>query len=233
MKALVLLSGGVDSATCLALAKEKCSEVLALSMSYGQKHIKELESAQALANYYQVKLLHMDLAKIFMYSNSSLLQNSTEDIPVNSYAEQTKERKDRILSTYVPFRNGLFLSAAASIALSHNCDVIYYGPHKDDIACNAYPDCSKEFNLAISDAIFLGSGKKITVLAPFVNLTKKDIVKQGLKLKVPYELTWSCYLGAENPCHKCATCIDREAAFIANGIKDPLLGRSNKDACKK
>lgn len=233
MKALVLLSGGVDSATCLALAKEKCSEVLALSMSYGQKHIKELKSAQAIADYYQVKLLQMDLSKIFMYSNSSLLQNSTEDIPVNSYAEQVKATKDKIVTTYVPFRNGLFLSAATSIALSHNCDVIYYGPHQDDVAGNAYPDCSKEFNAAISNAIFLGSGKKIKIIAPFVNLTKKDIVKQGLKLKVPYELTWSCYLGEENPCHKCATCIDREAAFISNGIKDPLLERRDKDVCKK
>lgn len=222
LKALVLLSGGVDSSTCLALAKEKYSEVLALSMFYGQKHNKELESAKKIAKYYNVEFLQMDLAKIFAHSNCSLLQNSTENIPETSYCEQLADSKEGVVSTYVPFRNGLFLSAATSIALEYNCDVIYYGPHADDAAVNAYPDCSKEFNESMAKAIYLGSGKKIRLLAPFVDKTKKDIVKEGLRLQVPYELTWSCYAGKENPCHKCATCLDREAAFIANGIIDPL-----------
>ncbi len=229
MKALVLLSGGVDSSTCLALAKEKYGDnVLALSMSYGQKHSRELESARALAKFYHVQLLEMDLAKIFAHSNCSLLQGSSEDVPQGTYAEQLEAQSDSTVSTYVPFRNGLFLSTAASIALEYACDVIYYGPHADDAAGNAYPDCSPEFNAAMQQAIYLGSGKKLRLEAPFVDKTKKDIVHEGLRLGVPYELTWSCYEGKDEPCHKCGTCLDREAAFVANGVVDPLVGKEHQ-----
>lgn len=223
MKVLVLLSGGVDSSTCLALAKEKYGDnVLALSMFYGQKHSKELQAAQAVADFYHVELLQMDLAKIFAHSCCSLLQGSQEKVPHASYAEQLKESKGEPVSTYVPFRNGLFLSAAASIALEYGCNEIYYGPHADDAAGNAYPDCSIEFNEAMNLAVYLGSGRKVRLVAPFVAKTKKEIVAEGLRLGVPYELTWSCYDGGEKPCHKCGTCIDREAAFAANGVIDPL-----------
>lgn len=229
MKALVLLSGGVDSSTCLALAKEKYGDnVLALSMSYGQKHSRELESARALAKFYHVQLLEMDLAKIFAHSNCSLLQGSSEDVPQGTYAEQLEAQSDSTVSTYVPFRNGLFLSTAASIALEYACDVIYYGPHADDAAGNAYPDCSPEFNAAMQQAIYLGSGKKLRLEAPFVDKTKKDIVHEGLRLGVPYELTWSCYEGKDEQCHKCGTCLDREAAFAANGVVDPLVGKEHQ-----
>ena len=122
----------------------------------------------------------------------------------------------------MPFRNGLFLSAAASIALEYECNEIYYGPHADDAAGNAYPDCSVEFNESMNLAVYLGSGRKVRLVAPFVDKTKKDIVAEGLRLGVPYELTWSCYDGGEKPCHKCGTCIDREAAFAANSVVDPL-----------
>ena len=125
------------------------------------------------------------------------------------------------MSTYVPFRNGLFLASAASLAISKECEVIYYGAHADDAAGNAYPDCSSAFNRAINDAIFIGSGNQCRVEAPFVGLTKAQVVKIGLDLKVPYELTWSCYEGQEKPCGKCGTCIDRAEAFRLNGIEDP------------
>lgn len=224
MKALVLLSGGVDSTTCLALAKEEFGEnVIALSMFYGQKHSKELASAKAIADFYHVELITMDLAKIFAHSSCSLLQGSAEEIPQESYDKQLKERNGEAVTTYVPFRNGLFLSTAASIALEYECDVIYYGPHADDAAGNAYPDCSIEFNEAMKQAIYLGSGKKLHLEAPFVDKTKKEIVAEGLRLGVPYELTWSCYCGTDKPCRKCGTCIDREQAFLANGVVDPLL----------
>lgn len=226
MQALVLLSGGVDSSTCLALAKEKYgAEVMALSMSYGQKHQRELQAAQAVADYYQVQLLHMDLAQIFAHSDCPLLQNSTQAVPHESYAEQLQKRPGGIVATYVPFRNGLFLAAAASIALEYGCSEIYYGPHADDAAGNAYPDCSQEFNAAMNEAVYLGSGGQVRLVAPFVNKTKKDIVAEGLRLGVPYELTWSCYDGGAAPCHQCGTCIDREQAFKDNGVEDPLAGK--------
>lgn len=224
--ALVLTSGGVDSTTALALAIEKYGKdhVIALSISYGQKHSKEIEAAKAVAQHYGVEQLFLDLGLIFQYSNCSLLQQSTEDIPEESYAEQIeKTGGETPVSTYVPFRNGLFLSAAASIALSRDCEVIYYGAHADDAAGFAYPDCSPVFNNAMNTAIYEGSGHQLRIEAPFVNKNKSDIVGIGLKLDVPYELTWSCYEGGDKPCGKCGTCIDRAAAFAANGVADPAL----------
>lgn len=224
--ALVLTSGGVDSTTALAIAIDKYGKdhVLALSISYGQKHSKEIEAAKAVARHYGVEQLFLDLGLIFQYSNCSLLQQSTEDIPEESYAEQIeKTGGETPVSTYVPFRNGLFLSAAASIALSRDCEVIYYGAHADDAAGFAYPDCSPVFNNAMNTAIYEGSGHELRIEAPFVNKNKSDIVALGLQLNVPYELTWSCYEGGNKPCGKCGTCIDRAAAFAANGVTDPAL----------
>ncbi len=226
MKALVLSSGGVDSTTCLGLAVEKYGKenVVALAISYGQKHTKEMESAKAVSEYYGVELLTLDLAKIFRYDTKcSLLIGSDNDIPEESYADQLKKTDGKPVSTYVPFRNGLFLSSAASIALSKDCSVIYYGAHSDDAAGNAYPDCSNAFNQAMRQAIEIGSGSQLTIEAPFVNFTKADVVREGLRLGVPYELTWSCYEGGETPCGKCGTCRDRAAAFAANGVADPAI----------
>ena len=224
MKALVLSSGGVDSTTCLGLAIERFGKenVIALAITYGQKHTKEVEAAQAVAQYYGIDLLSLDLSTIFRYDTKcTLLQGSEEEIPEESYAEQLKKTDGKPVSTYVPFRNGLFLSSAASIALSKDCSVIYYGAHSDDAAGNAYPDCSDAFNQSMKSAIEIGSGNQLTIEAPFVNMAKKDVVREGLRLKVPYHLTWSCYEGGDKPCGKCGTCRDRAAAFAANGVADP------------
>ncbi len=226
MKALVLCSGGIDSTTALGIAVHKFGQenVIGLCMSYGQKHVRELESAKAVAKHYDIELISMDLSKIFEYSDSSLLSHSDEEIPKESYAKQLDgAAQDETVSTYVPFRNGLFLSTAASIALSKDCSYIYYGAHKDDAAIAAYPDCSEEFNNAIKAAIWEGSGHKLNIEAPFISKNKADIVKMGLELGVPYELTWSCYEGGDKPCGTCGTCIDRAAAFAANGIPDPAI----------
>jgi len=225
MKALVLFSGGVDSTTCLGIAVDKygAEEVLALSIYYGQKHSKEIEAAEKIAAHYGVKLRTLDLALIFADSDCSLLKGSSAEIPKESYADQIAETNGSPVSTYVPFRNGLFLSSAASIALSNGCEVIYYGAHSDDAAGNAYPDCSADFNDAINRAIFIGSGDQLRVEAPFIGLTKAQVVAKGLSLNVPYELTWSCYEGGDIPCGVCGTCRDRAAAFSANGVDDPAI----------
>ena len=224
MKALVLLSGGIDSTTCLAIAVSKYSaeEVMALAVSYGQKHSRELDAAKKTAEYYGVKLKTLDLALIFEGSDCTLLSGGG-DIPGESYAEQLEKTNGSPVSTYVPFRNGLFLSAAASIALSNGCSEIYYGAHSDDAAGNAYPDCSEEFNDSMAKAINLGSGGELSIAAPFINKTKAQVVAEGLRLGAPYKYTWSCYEGRERPCGLCGTCRDRAAAFAANGVKDPAL----------
>lgn len=225
MEAMVLFSGGVDSTTCLAQAVKKhgSENVLALSIYYGQKHNKEIESAEKIVRYYGVKWQTLDLSLIFADSDCSLLKGSSDDIPKESYSEQLSKTNGSPVSTYVPFRNGLFIASAASIALSNGCSVIYYGPHADDAAGNAYPDCSAVFNNAMAEAVYEGSGKQVRIEAPFVNMTKKDIVKTGLELGVPYELTWSCYEGGDKPCGVCGTCRDRIEAFKANGVTDPLM----------
>lgn len=225
MKALVLFSGGVDSTTCLGLAIDKYGKenVIALSISYGQKHSKEIEASRKIAAHYQIEYIYLDLAKIFEYSECCLLDHSKQEIPKGDYAKQLKTSNGNPVSTYVPFRNGLFLSSAASIALSKGCSIIYYGAHSDDAAGNAYPDCSSSFHNAMNEAIYEGSGKQLRIEAPFVSWTKADVVKKGIELKVPYELTWSCYVGGEIPCGTCGTCIDRAKAFEKNGISDPAI----------
>lgn len=223
MKKVVLLSGGLDSTTCLASIRWDTNpwDIIAVNMYYGQRHAKEINSARKVAEYYGVDLIELDLAEIFKQSDCSLLKHSDKEIPESSYAEQLKHTDGKPVSTYVPFRNGLMLSAAASLALSLGADEIYYGAHADDAAGSAYPDCSEEFVKAINTAIWEGTGGAVTVKAPFIMKHKADIVKLGLMLNVPYELTWSCYEGGEKPCGRCATCIDRKKAFQENGVEDP------------
>lgn len=226
MKAVVLSSGGLDSTTCLGIAVDKygAENVSVIQIFYGQRHSKELKSAKAVADYYGVKSYEFDVSNVLKYSDSSLLSNSTKSIEQSTYSEQ-KKVTNRI-DTYVPFRNGLMLSVAASFADSIYIDdevEIYIGVHKDDVAVTAYPDCSLEFIKAMDSVISIGTQGRIHLIAPFVNSNKAEVVKTGLKLKVPYQLTWSCYSGGEKPCRKCATCIDRERAFELNGEIDPLI----------
>ena len=224
MKALVLVSGGVDSTTCLGIAvKEYGHEnVVGLSIFYGQRHDKEIKAADAVCDFYKVEHITLDLSTMFQFSDCTLLQHSDGEIPEESYAEQLSKTEGKPVSTYVPFRNGLFLSSASAIALSKGCSKIYYGAHSDDAAGNAYPDCSEAFNKAMNTAIYEGSGKQLEIVAPFISLNKSQVVKKGLEIGVPYELTWSCYEGHEKACGKCGTCIDRKAAFELNGVKDPI-----------
>ena len=226
-KALVLSSGGVDSTTCVGIAvKDVGSEnVSTVSVFYGQKHNKELECADKVAEFYNVKHYVLDLSNVLQYSNCSLMKNSTEDIPMMSYAEQIEKNGEGKVSTYVPFRNGLMLSAVAALAQSiyPDDDVdIYLGAHADDAAGRAYADCSEEFTSAMNTAIVIGTYGKVRVFAPLVNLNKAGVVKLGLSIGVPYNLTYSCYNGREKACGRCGTCIDRLNAFKVNGLQDPI-----------
>jgi 7-cyano-7-deazaguanine synthase len=227
-KAVVLSSGGVDSTTCLSIAIDELGieNVSTVSVFYGQKHSKELECAKKIAEYYGVKHYELDLSAIFRYSNCSLLSQSTEEIVHESYAEQIAKDGEGMVRTYVPFRNGLMLSAVTSLAVSIYPDDmvdIYLGAHADDSAGRAYADCSEEFTNAIGQAINIGTYEKVNLRAPLVNLSKAEVVREGLELGTPYELTWSCYEGGETPCGTCGTCIDRAVAFKLNNISDPAL----------
>lgn len=225
-KAVVLLSGGLDSTTCLAIAIDKygADNVLALSNFYGQKHSKEIEGAKKIAEHYGVEHRFADLEQAFALSDCPLLANSSQAIKHESYAKQLADMGGAgTVDTYVPFRNGLFLAYAAAVAISLGAEVIYYGAHADDAAGRAYPDCTPEFAMFMNKAIYEGSGRTCQLQAPLIDKTKKDIVAIGMALDAPYELTWSCYEGGDKPCGTCGTCLDRAAAFKANGIEDPAL----------
>ena len=219
--AVVLSSGGLDSSTLVGVVVDLygAENVTTISAYYGQKHVTELSCADKIARYYGVEHMEMDLSETFKYSNCSLLMDSTEQIAKDG---------EGMVSTYVPFRNGLLLSTVASIAMSLLEDkpdttaTIYLGAHADDAAGEAYADCSPQFVEAMDTAIKIGTYNKVRVEAPFVNRSKADIVALGLKYKVPYELTHSCYEGERPCCGTCGTCIDRINAFKANGAVDPV-----------
>lgn len=222
-KALVLSSGGVDSTTCVGLAVERFGKenVSTVSVFYGQRHSKELECAQKIAEYYNVEHYELDLSSIMKYSNCSLLSHSTEEVELGSYEEQLDRAENGMVSTYVPFRNGLMLSSVAALAMSIYPDDIthiYLGAHADDSAGAAYADTSKAFTDAMTLAIKEGTYNQVLVEAPLVELNKAGVVKKGFEIGVPYHMTWSCYLGGDTPCGECGTCTDCVQAFKENGI---------------
>ena len=227
MKALVLSSGGIDSTTCIGFAIEKYGKenVSTVSFFYGQKHHKELECAEKISRWYNIPHYVLDIAEIFSHSNCSLLSHSTEKVLHKSYKEQIDKSSSGRVETYVPFRNGLMLSAAASLAMSIYPDdiiSILIGAHADDAAGRAYADCSVKFVDDISRAIQEGTYEKVIIEAPLVEFNKSEVVFRGTLLKVPYELTWSCYEGSELACGSCGTCRDRLEAFQKNNLTDPI-----------
>lgn len=228
MKALVLNSGGCDSTTCVAIAVDKYGKdnVVTASLYYGQKHDKELQCAKKIAEYYGVRHIEEDISNVMKYaSNVCTLVKGGKDIEHASYAQQIAEHGEGRVATYVPFRNGLLLSIATAYAdsLFPGEEVeVFYGAHADDAAGEAYADCSPEFADAMDKAINIGTYGKIRICRPLINLNKAGVVKKGLELGVPYELTWSCYEGGEKACGTCGTCIDRINAFKLNGVEDPI-----------
>ena len=212
----------VDGVGPYHIAFEKLKKKLEKEGLFDQKHKKEMEASEKVAAFYGVKRVTLDLGEIFRGSRCSLLEGSAEEIPHEEYAEQLAKTGGAPVNTYVPFRNGLFLSAAASVGLSNGCEAVYYGAHADDAAGNAYPDTSVAFNRLISEAVYEGSGGAIQIVAPFINASKAHVVAVGAEIGVPFALTWSCYEGHEKACGTCGTCRDRKRAFEENGLVDPV-----------
>lgn len=216
-KAVILLSGGIDSSTALARAVADGYELYPLLFRYGQRHSREADSSIAVAEHYglRVKQIEVDLSQI---GGSSL--TSGMEVQDHSPEEIGKE----IPTTYVPSRNIIFLSMAASFAEVIGASCIIYGANSVDYS--GYPDCRPEFVNAMEMALNLGTkagtetGFRIS--APLQYLTKGEIIKQGRRLKVPYELTWSCYRGGEKACGKCDSCVIRLKGFMEAGLPDPL-----------
>ena len=216
-RAVVLLSGGLDSATTLYYAKRKGFKVYGLIFDYGQRHRKEIHQAKKIAGaagceYRLVKIT-------FPWRGSSLLDKSM-DLPRNRDLN-----REEIPSTYVPARNIIFLSYAASFAEAIGAQVIFIGANSVDYS--GYPDCRPEFYSAFRKALAVGQksgveGKVIKIETPLVKKTKAEIIKLGLTLRVPFHLTWSCYAGGPRPCGVCDSCRLRRRGFEAVGAIDPM-----------
>ena len=219
-KAVVLLSGGLDSATCLGIASQD-QEVHALTIDYGSKHSREMESAKKLAAHYDVAshiILKVELDAI---GGSSLTDKNIELDTGKDIAQIGKE----IPSSYVPARNMTFLSLAVALAEVVGAESVYIGANAVDFS--GYPDCRPEFMDAFQRAAELGTkagveGRPVKVQAPLLHKTKAEVIKTGMNLKVPYELTWTCYSGGKKACGKCEACTLRLGGFYNAGKKDPL-----------
>jgi 7-cyano-7-deazaguanine synthase len=220
-EAIVLLSGGLDSSTVLALAKERGYEIAALTFDYGQKHIRELNSARKIAKHFKAKEHIVVPLNIGSLLKSSLTRNSMS-IPQN----RTKEEiSSEVPSTYVPARNMVFLSIAASIAESRGAKAIFIASNSVDFS--GYPDCTPEFISAFQRTLDVGTksgreGRGIRVEAPIITKSKAEIVREAVRLKVPLEDTWSCYKGGVKACGRCDSCLLRLKGFSEAGLIDPL-----------
>ncbi|MFH1618559.1 MAG: 7-cyano-7-deazaguanine synthase QueC [bacterium] len=222
-KAVVLFSGGLDSATCLCWALDRGFDCAALGISYGQKHAKELICAGKIAGILGVKLLEINLELPWLKSSS--LVDASRKLPQIALS---RIGKAGLPSTYVPGRNLMFAAIAASLADSIGAGTVIAGPNALDYS--GYPDCRPEFYRALQGAVKLGTAGshvprgKIRILTPLIHMSKAQIVRLAMRLKVPLEFTWSCYAGGKKPCGKCDSCKLRARGFKEAGFADPALG---------
>jgi 7-cyano-7-deazaguanine synthase len=215
-KAVVLLSGGLDSATSAAIALAEGYETIALSFRYGQRHAKELAAAGKVAKILGILQHRIIDVNLSQWGGSSLTDESLE-------ISQTGVNPDIIPSTYVPGRNTVFIAIALSLAEAIGAEAIYLGINAIDYS--GYPDCRPEYLAAFQALANLSSkvgieGKAPKLIAPLVGDTKVDIVKRALSLGVPIQETWSCYQGGETPCGVCDSCRIRDLALIEAGQSD-------------
>jgi len=218
-RAVVLLSGGLDSAVTLFIAKNLGYDCHCLIFDYGQRHIKEINSAVNVAKKAKCKY---EIVKISLpWKGSSLL-----DRKLSVTKPQSHKVTGEIPDTYVPGRNIIFLSFALSCAEAVGAGAIFIGAHAQDYS--GYPDCRPEFFKAFTRMALKGTkagleGRKIKIITPIINMHKSRIIKTGLKLKVPFELTWSCYKGGKAPCGVCDSCNYRAKGFKELEMKDPSI----------
>lgn len=209
-KAVVIFSGGLDSTTCLYLALKEGYEVSTISFRYGQRHIKELDSARKIVQVANIK----DAREIILPVPTSALTGASE-IPTN----RTIEEMQKVPPTEVAFRNQIFLSHALQYANEIGAEAVYIGVTAIDYS--GYPDCRPEFIRAMQQVID-AQEKNIAIVAPLLQLYKAEIIELGTELGVPYNLTWSCYKGEELACGQCDSCLLRLKGFKEANLTDPI-----------
>jgi 7-cyano-7-deazaguanine synthase len=218
--AVVLLSGGLDSSVSMAIAIQQGFRVHALTVDYGQRHQRELDAARAQARHYGVdhKVVRVDLSAF----GGSALTDGLIKVPSGTPLEEIGAS---IPPTYVPARNTVFISMAASWAEALDADAVFIGANAVDYS--GYPDCRPEFIKAMQRAVAMGTkrgveGNPIRIVAPILRSSKSEIVRRGLELDVPFRLTWSCYRGRKKACGHCDSCQLRLQGFADAGAVDPL-----------
>lgn len=221
MKAVAIVSGGMDSVTlAYKLKADGVDDLHMVSFDYGQRHRKELQYAQVIAGELNAQHDIIDLSSITKFLTGSALTDTHHvDVPEGHYADESMRL------TVVPNRNAVMLSVATAIAVAEGAAFVATGVHAGDHP--VYPDCRPEFVVAMSQAMQLGNAgfaaPGFTIEAPFVHISKANIVSEGDHLSVPWQMTWSCYKGGEHHCGVCGTCVERREAFSLAGVVDPTL----------
>lgn len=218
MKAICLLSGGLDSTVTLAYAIREKYEVTALTINYGQRHVRELEAAKAVTSHYGVRHIIMNIP---LNNLKSALTDASIPVPDRKADDIGYDIPD----TYVPARNIIFLSIAAGVAESEGAGCVFIGANSIDYS--GYPDCRPEFFQAFESMLEVGTksgtmGRPVRIEHPILRKTKCDIVKMGKELNAPLHLTWSCYRGGNKACGRCDSCVLRLRGFEEAGMKDPV-----------
>jgi 7-cyano-7-deazaguanine synthase len=215
-KCVIVLSGGPDSATVAYWAKAQGYTIYPITFNYGQIALKETESARKIAEKLSTTTKTINLSALKeIFSGVTSLCNT--DIPL------TEEFTAPII---VPFRNAIFLSAAVAYAVTVGADKIFYGAQGSDEPF--YPDCRREFYEAFEKSARLGTCKEITIKAPFSGGKKSELIREGAKLGVPFEITWSCYRDGAKHCGKCESCVNRKKAFKEAEVTDPTKYESEE-----
>jgi 7-cyano-7-deazaguanine synthase len=220
-KAVVLLSGGLDSSTALAIAHQQGFELHALSFDYGQRHQREVDAAAAVARHYGVQCQKTVTIDLRAFGGSALTADF--DVP---HSRSMEKMSQEIPITYVPARNTIFLSFALAYAEVTDADDIFLGINAIDYS--GYPDCRPEYLEAYERMANLATkattqdGRVFHIHAPLLRMNKAEIIHKGIELGVPYELTWSCYEGGELACGTCDSCLLRLNGFAEAGLQDPI-----------
>ncbi len=220
-KAVVLLSGGLDSSTALAIAHQQGFELHALSFDYGQRHQREVDAAAAVARYYGVQ--HQKTITIDLRAFGGSALTADFDVP---HSRSLEKMSQEIPITYVPARNTIFLSFALAYAEVTDANDIFLGINAIDYS--GYPDCRPEYLEAYERMANLATkattqdGRVFHIHAPLLRMNKAEIIHKGIELGVPYELTWSCYEGGELACGTCDSCLLRLNGFAEAGLQDPI-----------
>jgi 7-cyano-7-deazaguanine synthase len=212
-KAVVIYSGGMDSFTVLNKAVFEGLEVYALTFDYGQKHVKEVDFARNVCGAMGIPHKIIDITAINeLISGSSLTSNI--EVPEGHYADENMK------STVVPNRNMILLSLAVGYATSIKASKVYFGAHGGDH--HVYPDCRPDFVKKMNEVCAVANYDFVEVVTPYLTSNKTEILRDGLKMKLDYALTWTCYNGREEACGRCGSCVERLEAFEENQAEDPL-----------